>query len=429
MKKAIAMLLAVSATMSLGVTALAEDVNPQDVDNSSSSDVSSSDVSSDTSSDNSSSDVSSEDTSSDNSSSDVSSEDTSSDNSSSDTSSDDSSSSEDETPVGDPSALILHSAEDGTVLGEDLLEPGKEYRFPAYVEIGGKKVVVNDDLLKDFKFNYTRVTASGVKTFKIEEIKGVYYLIVETKDTTPTKPIDVKYNVKLVRKSNNISVFTQEVKFSYGYDESNDDYINDLDKGDIVEIDNNRPVITKEQFNKIAKLNDYKNVTLAGAGWQFTVNVTDEPTKNMVFSNAGIKEILSKLPDQDFKFFRFAGKPSFQATGKVSLDVSDVADDFAKLYTYRYADGKMYRINATFNAEDNTLNFRTNKLDTFVVTDQPIKDGFAVSDAQENTSGDSTNADKENPGTGAGDMIHAAVMAGIASLAAAGALAAKKNRK
>ena len=51
MKKAIAMLLAVSATMSLGVTALAEDVNLQDVDNSSSSDVSSSDVLSDTSSD------------------------------------------------------------------------------------------------------------------------------------------------------------------------------------------------------------------------------------------------------------------------------------------------------------------------------------------------------------------------------------------
>ncbi len=421
MKKAIAMLLAVSATMALGVTALADDVAQVADTGSSSSDVSSDNSSSDASSDNSSSDTSSDNTSSDNSSSDASSDNSSSDNSSS---------SEDETPVGEPSSLVFHSDEDGTVLGEDLLEPGREYRFPAYVEFGGQraKVAVSDELLKDYKFNYTRVTASGVKTFKIEERKGVYYLIIETKDTTPTKPVDVKYNVKLVRKSNNISVFSQEVKFSYGYDESNDDYINDLDKGDIVEIDNNRPVITKEQFNKIAKLNDYKNVTLAGAGWQFTVNVTDEPTKNMVFSNAGIKEILSKLPDQDFKFFRFAGKPSFQATGKVSLDVSDVADDFAKLYTYRYADGKMYRINATFNAEDNTLNFRTNKLDTFVVTDQPIKDGFAVSDAQENTSSDSTNADKENPGTGAGDMIHAAVMAGIASLAAAGALAAKTNR-
>ena len=414
MKKAIAMLLAVSATMSLGVTALAEDVNLQDVDNSSSSDVSSSDVSSDTSSDNSSSDVSSEDTSSDN--------------SASDTSSDDSSSSEDETPVGDPSALILHSAEDGTVLGEDLLEPGKEYRFPAYVEIGGKKVVVNDDLLKDFKFNYTRVTASGVKTFKIEEIKGVYYLIVETKDTTPTKPIDVKYNVKLVRKSNNISVFTQEVKFSYGYDESNDDYINDLDKGDIVEIDNNRPVITKEQFNKIAKLNDYKNVTLAGAGWQFTVNVTDETTKNMVFTNAGVKEIMAKYPDQDFKFFRFGGKPSFNSTGKVALDVSDIVDDYENLNLYRYANGRVYKLNASYNAADETLEFRTNKLDTFFVTDKAIKDGTVI-DENIVSDGNSVNTDKNNPGTGAGDMINAAVMAGIASLAAAGAIAANKKSK
>jgi len=421
MKKAIAMLLAVSATMSLGVTALAEDVNLQDVDNSSSSDVSSSDVSSDTSSDNSSSDVSSEDTSSDNSSSDASSDNSSSDNSSS---------SEDETPVGEPSSLVFHSDEDGTVLGEDLLEPGREYRFPAYVEFGGQraKVAVSDELLKDYKFNYTRVTASGVKTFKIEERKGVYYLIIETKDTTPTKPVDVKYNVKLVRKSNNISVFSQEVKFSYGYDESNDDYINDLDKGDIVEIDNNRPVITKEQFNKIAKLNDYKNVTLAGAGWQFTVNVTDETTKNMVFTNAGVKEIMAKYPDQDFKFFRFGGKPSFNSTGKVALDVSDIVDDYESLNLYRYANGRVYKLNASYNAADETLEFRTNKLDTFFVTDKAIKDGTVI-DENIVSDGNSVNTDKNNPGTGAGDMINAAVMAGIASLAAAGAIAANKKSK
>ena len=421
MKKATAMLLAVSATMALGVTALADDVAQVADTGSSSSDVSSDNSSSDASSDNSSSDTSSDNTSSDNSSSDASSDNSSSDNSSS---------SEDETPVGEPSSLVFHSDEDGTVLGEDLLEPGREYRFPAYVEFGGQraKVAVSDELLKDYKFNYTRVTASGVKTFKIEERKGVYYLIIETKDTTPTKPVDVKYNVKLVRKSNNISVFSQEVKFSYGYDESNDDYINDLDKGDIVEIDNNRPVITKEQFNKIAKLNDYKNVTLAGAGWQFTVNVTDETTKNMVFTNAGVKEIMAKYPDQDFKFFRFGGKPSFNSTGKVALDVSDIVDDYENLNLYRYANGRVYQLNASYNAADETLEFRTNKLDTFFVTDKAIKDGTVI-DENIVSDGNSVNTDKNNPGTGAGDMINAAVMAGIASLAAAGAIAANKKSK
>ncbi len=421
MKKAIAMLLAVSATMALGVTALADDVAQVADTGSSSSDVSSDNSSSDASSDNSSSDTSSDNTSSDNSSSDASSDNSSSDNSSS---------SEDETPVGEPSSLVFHSDEDGTVLGEDLLEPGREYRFPAYVEFGGQraKVAVSDELLKDYKFTYTRVSASGVKTFKIEEYKGNYYLFVEVKDTTPAKPVDVKYNVKLVRKSNNLSVFSQEVKFSYGYDESNDDYINDLDKGDIVEIDNDRPVITKEQFNKIAKLNDYKNVTLAGAGWQFTVNVTDETTKNMVFTNAGVKEIMAKYPDQDFKFFRFGGKPSFNSTGKVALDVSDIVDDYESLNLYRYANGRVYKLNASYNAADETLEFRTNKLDTFFVTDKAIKDGTVI-DENIVSDGNSVNTDKNNPGTGAGDMINAAVMAGIASLAAAGAIAANKKSK
>jgi len=406
MKKAIAMLLAVSSMMSMSVAAFAEDLS----DESSSCSI-----------------VSSSETSSDESSSDV-----SSDSSSEDTSSDDSSSSEDETPAVEPSAFVFKADDEGNLLSETILEPGKEYRFPAYVEVGGKQVAISDELLKDYKFTYTRVSASGVKTFKIEEYKGNYYLFVEVKDTTPAKPVDVKYNVKLVRKSNNISVFTQEVKFSYGYDESNDDYINDLDKGDIVEIDNNRPVITKEQFNKIAKLNDYKNVTLAGAGWQFTVNVTDETTKNMVFTNAGVKEIMAKYPDQDFKFFRFGGKPSFNSTGKVALDVSDIVDDYESLNLYRYANGRVYQLNASYNAADETLEFRTNKLDTFFVTDRSIKDGTIIDEnvVSGGSNADSNvNTDKNNPGTGAGDMINAAVMAGIASLAAAGAIAANKKSK
>ena len=400
MKKAIAMLLAVSSMMSMSVAAFAEDLS----DESSSSSI-----------------VSSSETSSDESSSDV-----SSDSSSEDTSSDDSSSSEDETPAVEPSAFVFKADDEGSLRSETILEPGKEYRFPAYVEVGGKQVAISDELLKDYKFTYTRVSASGVKTFKIEEYKGNYYLFVEVKDTTPAKPVDVKYNVKLVRKSNNLSVFSQEVKFSYGYDESNDDYINDLDKGDIVEIDNDRPVITKEQFNKIAKLNDYKNVTLAGAGWQFTVNVTDETTKNMVFTNAGVKEIMAKYPDQDFKFFRFGGKPSFNSTGKVALDVSDIVDDYENLNLYRYANGRVYQLNASYNAADETLEFRTNKLDTFFVTDKAIKDGTVI-DENIVSDGNSVNTDKNNPGTGAGDMINAAVMAGIASLAAAGAIAANKK--
>ncbi|MCI8649419.1 MAG: hypothetical protein HFG20_04815, partial [Anaerotruncus sp.] len=80
---------------------------------------------------------------------------------------------------------------------------------------------------------------------------------------------------------------------------------------------------------------------------------------------------------------------------------------------------------------DNTLEFRTNRLDTFFVTDKAITDGTVVSGSEvENDEISSTpEADKNNPGTGASDMINAAVMAAIASMTAAGLAIYKKNEK
>lgn len=348
-----------------------------------------------------------------------------------------------EVAMSELSGIRFANDADGASLFNDILEPGTEYKFPVSLAFTkeGKEVVkpVSSKLMDGYKFSYSRISSKGVKRFEIEESKGVYYLYVETSDTTSTKLNDVKYNVKVVNKSNNLSTFAQEVKFQYGHDEANSDYIDGLDKGDSVEIDNSNPVITGAQFNKIAKINDYKNVTLSGNGWEMNVNVTDETTKNFVFTNAGIKAVMSKFPDQDFKFFSFSGKPTFSATGRVSLDVSDVIDDFANLYTYRYADGKLYRISTTLDNDENTLNFRTNRLDNFIVTDKQIKDGTVVStddvnngtdsdDNETDIGGGNGSTDKENPETGAGNMIDIAVMSAIAALSA-GTLIAKKRSK
>lgn len=433
MKRVLAVMLATAATMSVGVTALANDVNTlEDAASSSvSSEVSSSEASSSevSSSEVSSSEVSSSEVSS----SEVSSsEASSSEVSSSEVSSSEVSSSEAETPAGEPTGFVFGADEDGIVLGNDILEPGTEYKFPvAMQDKDGKSIVITDAVMKDHKFSYSKISSKGMKRFEIEEYKGKYYLYVEASDSISTKLTDVKYNVKFVKKSGNMSVFTQEVKFQYGYDEANSDYINGLDAGDTVEIDNANPVITTHQFDKIAKLNDYKNVTLAGNGWEFNVNVTDEKTKNLVHSNAGIKEILSKFTDQDFKFFTFSGKPAFAATGRLSLDVDDIVDDFDKMYTYRYIDGKLYRINATFDGDENTLSFRTNRLDNFLVTDKLIKDGTVVTEVDNSTDkddADGTDSDKQNPSTGAGSMIDAAVLSAIAALSA-GTVILKKRSK
>lgn len=343
------------------------------------------------------------------------------------------------TPAADPTAFSFgaDADNDGAILGQTILEPGSEYKFPVSLTVDGEVKEMTDELIKDYKFAYTKVSSNGVQKFEIKDYKGKYYLYVTIRDGVSTKVTDVKYNVKLVRKSNNLTVLTQEVKFQYGHDESNNDYISNLGKGDVVEIDNARPVITNTQFEKIAKINDYKNVTLSGPSWSFTVNVTDEATKNMVSNNAGIKDVTSSFPDQDFKFFNFGGKPSFNSTGRVALDVDDIVDEYDNMYLYRYADGKLYRINATHNKDDNTLEFRTNKLDSFLVTNKAIKDGYVVNDDVKGDSVSKPDADnnggsnggKENPSTGASDMINVAVMAAIASLGAAGAMAAKKFSK
>ena len=411
MKKVLAVMLAAATTMSIGVTAFAND----EIGNGTAVVSSYADLLLDSGNpDSSSSDASS---------------DTSSDNSSSDTSSDNSSSSsEDESgdvSLEDATDVNIGADEDGVVLGDDILEPGKEYKFPVSLTVGGKAVKITEELMDGYKFNYSKISSKGMSRFEIEEYKGQYYLYVEARDTVTTKPVDVKYNVKLVRKSNNLSVFTQEVKFQYGYDEADSDYINGLDEGDTVEISNDNPVITGTMFDKIAKINNYKNVTLAGNDWEFTVNVTDETTKNMVHNNAGIKAVLAAYPDQDFKFFSFPGKPSFSATGRMALNVDDIVDDFEKMYTYRYANGTIYRINATFDGDENTLTFRTNKLDNFFVTNKFIEDGTVVSDAEDtdtddtndSNNGSSSNPDKNNPSTGASDMINRAVMAAFNDLA------------
>ena len=340
-------------------------------------------------------------------------------------SSSDSSSEDESVSLENATDVKIGADEDGVVLGDDVLEPGKEYKFPVSLTVDGKDTKITEELMDGYKFNYSKISSKGMSRFEIEEHKGQYYLYVEARDTVTTKPVDVKYNVKLVRKSNNLSVFTQEVKFQYGYDEADSDYINGLDEGDTVEISNDNPVITGTMFDKIAKINNYKNVTLAGNDWEFTVNVTDETTKNMVHNNAGIKAVLAAYPDQDFKFFSFPGKPSFSATGRMALNVDDIVDDFEKMYTYRYANGTIYRINATFDGDENTLTFRTNKLDNFFVTNKFIEDGTVVSDAEDtdtddtndSNNGSSSNPDKNNPSTGASDMINRAVMAAFNDLA------------
>ena len=149
MKKVLAVMLAAATTMSIGVTAFAND----EIGNGTAVVSSYADLLLDSGNpDSSSSDASS---------------DTSSDNSSSDTSSDNSSSSsEDESgdvSLEDATDVNIGADEDGVVLGDDILEPGKEYKFPVSLTVGGKAVKITDELMDGYKFSYSKISSKGIR--------------------------------------------------------------------------------------------------------------------------------------------------------------------------------------------------------------------------------------------------------------------------
>ncbi|MFR1109679.1 MAG: hypothetical protein ACLSDO_00820 [Anaerotruncus colihominis] len=122
----------------------------------------------------------------------------------------DSSSEDESVSLENATDVKIGADEDGVVLGDDVLEPGKEYKFPVSLTVDGKDTKITEELMDGYKFNYSKISSKGMSRFEIEEYKGQYYLYVEARDTVVTKPVDVKYNVKLVRKSNNLSVFRRK---------------------------------------------------------------------------------------------------------------------------------------------------------------------------------------------------------------------------
>ena len=278
-----------------------------------------------------------------------------------------------EQPALEELELVVKADEDGVRLEEDLLEPGERYRFPVALRTAdGTEIPITDSLLEDYRFTYTRLEGKGIQQFEVEDYRGDYYLHVELADSRSSQLEDGSYRVKLLRRSDRHPVANQRLRFTYGYQELENSYLKSLEKGETVEISNAAPVLTQDQLERIAELNDYRRVTLAGEDWSYTVLLSDEEDKNFRFTNAGAKEILQKYPDQDFKFFTFSGTPSFATTGTVVLDVSDVEEAFGQLYTYRYADGRLYYIKAVPGEEEGTLTFRTRRLDTFLVTNRSL---------------------------------------------------------
>jgi hypothetical protein len=317
----------------------------------------------------------------------------------------------------------------GIYLEGGLLKPGEEYKFPVLVTVDPAvgETPLTDEIFDDYHFRISN-TGKGhtVDSMKLTKASGIYYLDAVIEDGYPAKQTEEQYTLKLVKKSDGKTIGESVIDFKTGFGKASDSMIDALDEGDYVEVNNDAPVFTDEQLDHIARINNYKNVTFTNGLWNYTVNITDMPSINMYNNNAGIKEILTKYENINFEFLSFLANPSFTANGEISLDVSDIAEDYGQtFYVYRYTNGTLSPITATYDVDEDTLKWRANTLGRFVISDIALSDVDIVTPEVPTTPTTPTVPEEPNPTTGVD--LTAMIVALLAMATLAGATAAAKR--
>ena len=313
-------------------------------------------------------------------------------------------------------ALAADTDNNAIVLGADktskmyldsaLLKSGEEYRFPISVSVDGKETVaLNDDILDDYSLKVSNTGKGKTMTeMQISKSGGVYYLIGTVKAGWPATQTDEEYTLKFSSKGSSKNAETLVVEFQTGYEIMEDAYIDNLETEDEITVNNETPVFTTEQLERIARTNNYRKVVFENENWRYTANVTDMKSINMLHNSNGIKEILTKYEDNGFEFLTFPAGPVFKTNGLMEIDVSGFAEDFnEKFFVYRYLDNKLTLITSSYNAEDEILSFNTNTLGRFVITDNAINDAAVVNTGNSSNSSSNNNNTTApvNPSTGA----------------------------
>ncbi len=127
--------------------------------------------------------------------------------------------------------------------------------------------------------------------------------------------------------------------------------------------------------------------------------------------------------DYDFYYFAFAGSPSLQNEATLSID----ADYFDEVFVYENVDGTLRAVNAELNEEDNTYEWSTKKLASYVVSAEKVTNALAAGENVAADEEDNSDSTEQNPDTGANDIVGVASALAVVSLIAAGAVIIKRK--
>ena len=167
------------------------------------------------------------------------------------------------------------------------------------------------------------------------------------------------------------------------------------------------------------------NATFDFAGEAFfDVNMYEGEKVLLDLNRDYIRSIAIANEDADLEFYNFRSSyDEFVRKGTLSLYGKEDS------YVYEIVDGKLYDVDFNYNKEEKTLEIVTDELGHYVVSDIEL-DSKEVKPSKPSTGNNnsSSNADKDNPDTGAADFVGSAAALAVTSVAAAGALALKRKK-
>ena len=339
------------------------------------------------------------------------------------------------------------------LLPGSVITPGEEYTLDVYYattasstdEAGilANSAPVTRNLLDGGKLRLRTVKGStSIATAKLEEngsgSNATYQIVLTAKSNYGTKLSDVEYALEVTGAGSTGSIFTKRtgVAFRVGFEKMEDSELDAYEEGDTVTLYNDRPVVTKKQFENLAKAFNYKAVTFEdeNATWTFTGRVSGMSDTNFYNTQEIIPSVVIDNPDVDFKFVNFLGGVKLPTNGEMRIDVSDISADFNELNLYLSRGGALTPIAATHDRDTDELVFKTNYLGTFIIADTAIaaelEEPLSPEDPNYLPPVDQNNPtlplNPNNPGTGATDAGIIS-MIGLAALAGAGCLIRKKK--
>lgn len=301
-------------------------------------------------------------------------------------------------------SLALAAAENSNISPSDVIAPNQSLRFPILIEENGAAVPLTEKHMEHHRLRLDKVSGKkAVRSVKIIEENGTYLLELNTLLGYPADIVEYSAVLNLIDKNSGKVSHSLPLNIAVGYKSISDDMVEGVANGDFIFIDNNAPVITAEQFERMDELTNGGAVTITNGDWSYEVRVGGQKSVNLLNNGRSIKEIVSQFEEQNFRFLSFPAGPAFDFTGTLSLDISEEMEDFEEIHLYSYYNGKLNKVYATLNEDEGTLSFKSKYTGRFVITDKAIPNGTVVELCDNSCDNISNNAtiSKPNPSTGA----------------------------